>query len=102
VVHLHVVLGVVSGWLIAAAGSVNSISGLGSDLQSVITAAGTALAVIALGGGGLALAYHALARNFDADPARVAHHNASMRKVLVGTAIAVSSGGLVAAVAHFF
>jgi len=43
VTDLHVVLGVVSGWLIAAAGSVNSISGLGSDLQSVITAAGTGL-----------------------------------------------------------
>lgn len=100
--HLHLVVGVITGLLATAVPSASSISGLGNDIKNAITAASGALAGIALGGGALALAYHALARNFDSDPSKVAHHNASMKKVVIGTAIAVAAGGLVAAVSHYF
>ncbi len=58
------------------------------------------LAVTGLGtaGGGFMTAYHALARNLNDDPQSVSHHTASIKKVLVGTAIVMGSG-LLASVA---
>jgi hypothetical protein len=65
-----------------------------ATLKSGVTAVGG----LGTAGGGLMVAYHALARNLNDDPQSVAHHTASIKKVLVGTAIVMGSG-LLASVA---
>lgn len=66
-----------------------------NDMKTLLTNAGHWIAGIATVGGGTLLGYHALARNFVEDPQMVAHHTASMRKVIVGTIIVIASGIIV-------
>lgn len=73
-----------------------------TDLQTMLTSAGQWIAGIATAGGGTLLGYHALSRNFVEDPQMVAHHTASMRKVVVGTIIVVASGLIVPLFTHQF
>ncbi len=65
-----------------------------SSFQTFLTDAGTWIMGLGAGGGSLMLAYHALMRNFNEDPQMVAHHTASMKKVLIGTAIVAASGAI--------
>ncbi|MDA8336036.1 MAG: hypothetical protein M0Z41_13815 [Peptococcaceae bacterium] len=44
--------------------------------------------------GGAMTGYHAIMRNLNDDPQMVSHHTGSIKKVLTGTAIAVSASGL--------
>ncbi len=79
----------------AAGANVNTITApVHATLQSALIAVGGLGTV----GGGLMTAYHALARNLNDDPQSVAHHTASIKKVLVGTAI-VAGASLLAGVA---
>lgn len=73
-----------------------------SDAHNLISAATGWITGLAVAGGGLMVAYHAVLRNFEEDPSRVAHHNQSMKKVLLGTVIAGGAGGIVAAFGKFF
>ena len=68
-----------------------------TQLTTLLSSAGGWISGLGVVGGGTMLGYHALSRNLNDDPQQVAHHTASMKKVLVGTAIIVAAGGL----AHF-
>lgn len=73
-----------------------------TQLHTAITTASGWISGLAVGGGGAMMGYHGLVRNFEEDPSRVAHHNQSMKKILVGTAIVGGAGGIVATFGHFF
>lgn len=64
------------------------------NIQDLLTSGGTWIAGLGVPGGGLMIAYHALMRNFNDDPQSTAHHLASMKKVLAGTAIVGAAGAL--------
>ena len=66
------------------------------NFNTFLTNAGGWVVGLGAGAGGLMLAYHALMRNFTEDPQMVAHHTASIRKVLVGTAIVAGAGAIAA------
>lgn len=67
-----------------------------TNFQTFLTNAGGWIATLGAAGGGLMLGYHALMRNLNDDPQMVAHHTASMKKVLVGTAIVAAAGAIAA------
>lgn len=71
-----------------------------SQLHSMISSAGTWIASLGGVGGVTMLGYHAVMRNFNDDPQHVAHHTASMKKVLVGTAIVAGAGSIAAFFGH--
>lgn len=73
-----------------------------TQLQTLITTATGWISGLAVAGGGAMLAYHALARNFETDPSKIAQHNQHMKKVLMGTAIVGGSTGIVATFGKFF
>ena len=63
------------------------VSTVAAPILGTLQHAATAVGGLGTAGGGLMTAYHALARNLNDDPQSVAHHTASIKKVLVGTAI---------------
>jgi len=65
-----------------------------TQITTLLTNAGGWIAGLAGVGGGCMVAYHAIMRNLNDDPQMVAHHTGSIKKVLTGTAIAVSATGL--------
>ncbi len=81
-----------------AAGSTN----FEGNISSLITSTSTWVCGLSAGSGGLMTAYHAIMRNLNDDPQAVAHHTGSMKKVLVGTAIATGASGLVGIVSSAF
>lgn len=68
----------------AQGADVNTIT---APILGTLKSGATAVGGLGTAGGGLMTAYHALARNLNDDPQSVAHHTASIKKVLVGTAI---------------
>ena len=70
----------------------------GTAISGLMNSAGTWIASLGVGGGGLMVAYHALMRNLSGgDGATDAHHLQAIKKVVVGTAIVAGAGGI----AHF-
>lgn len=65
-----------------------------THVQTLLSAAGGWVMGMGLGGGTLMTAYHALMRNLNDDPQSVSHHTASIKKVVVGTAIIAAAGGI--------
>ena len=68
----------------AAGANVNSVT---APILATLQGGAAAVGGMGTAGGGLMVGYHALARNLNDDPQSVAHHTASIKKVLVGTAI---------------
>ena len=68
------------------------VSQITSPILATLKSGGVAVGGLGTAGGGLMTAYHALARNLNDDPQSVAHHTASIKKVLVGTAISAGAG----------
>lgn len=68
----------------AAGANVTQIT---DPIKTTLQSASTGVGGLGTVGGGLMTAYHALMRNLNDDPQSVAHHTASIKKVLVGTAI---------------
>lgn len=66
-----------------------------TQIQNLMTTAGGWIAGLATAVGGTMVGYHAIMRNLNDDPHMVAHHSNSIKKVLVGTAIALAGGGIV-------
>lgn len=79
----------------AAGANVNQVT---APILATLQSGGLAVTGLGTAGGGFMTAYHALARNLNDDPQAVAHHTASIKKVLVGTAI-IAGSGLLASVA---
>ncbi len=75
-----------------------NVSQVTAPILATLKSGGVAVAGLGTAGGGFMTAYHALARNLNDDPQAVAHHTASIKKVLVGTAI-IAGSGLLASVA---
>lgn len=67
-----------------------------THLNTLLSSGGGWIAGLGATGGGVMLGYHALMRNFNDDPQATSHHTASMKKVLVGTAIVAASGAIAA------
>jgi len=74
------------------------VSTVTAPILATLKSGGVAVGGLGTAGGGLMTAYHALARNLNDDPQSVAHHTASIKKVLVGTAI-IAGAGLLTTVA---
>ena len=68
-----------------------------AHLSSTLSQATGWIAGLSVPAGGAMLGYHAVARVMNDDPQHVAHHTASIRKVVTGTAIV----GVAATIAHF-
>ncbi len=76
----------------AFAADVSSITG---PIKATLQSASTAVGGLGTAAGGLMVGYHALARNLNEDPQSVAHHTASIKKVLIGTAIIAGASAIV-------
>ena len=74
------------------------VSQVTAPILATLKSGGLAVSGMGTAGGGLMTAYHALARNLNDDPQSVAHHTASIKKVLVGTAI-IAGASLLTSVA---
>ncbi len=73
-----------------------------SNVTTLLSTASGWMAGLSATGGGLMVGYHAVMRNLNDDPQAVAHHTGSMKKVLVGTAIACGATGIVSLVSSAF
>ena len=71
----------------AFAASGANLSTVTAPILSTLQSGSVAVGGMGTAGGGLMIAYHALARNLNDDPQSVSHHTASIKKVFVGTAI---------------
>ncbi len=69
-----------------------------AHIHNLVTTAGTGILTLGVPSGSAMVAYHALLRNYIDDPQSVAHHTASIRKVLMGTAI-IGGVGLITTIA---
>jgi hypothetical protein len=73
-----------------------------SGATNLLNAAGGWISGLGAAGGGTMVGYHALMRNLNDDPQSVAHHTASMKKVIVGSVIIVAAGAIVKLVTGYF